>query len=137
MTIYQNHSSGRSIGWSQWHLQWCTKYRYRIFTLVKYKNLCKILIQECCKRHNLTYIDSEVDVDHVHILVAIPLTQDPIGVIHLLKGYTSRCLFILMPQLVKTYRGKNNLWSSGKFIGSVGHISLDFAKLYVQSHKSK
>ncbi len=137
MTVYKNHSSGRSIGWSQWHLQWCTKYRYRIFTLVKYKNLCKILLQECCKRHNYTYIDSEVDVEHVHLLVSIPLKVDPITAIGIFKGYTSRCLFILMPQLTKIYRGKNTLWSPGKFVGSIGHISVTSAKLYLEAHSMK
>jgi len=136
MYNYKNYTKGRSVGWNEYHLQWCTKYRYNIFTLSKYKNLCKILLKECCKRHNLTLVDCEVDINHVHTLVSIPLTMTPIQALNYLKGYSSKCLFILLPQLKLTYPD-GHLWSPGKFVGSVGHITLEKAKEYVQSHNRK
>lgn len=134
--IYKKHSSGRSVGWSTWHFQWCTKYRYKIFTLDKYKNICKVFLQECSKRYTFELLDCEVDNNHVHALVSLPLTMKPVDALRYLKGFTSKCLFIQMPHLRKLYK-RGNLWSSGKFIGSVGHITLEKAKNYIEEHHAK
>lgn len=134
-TNYKNYSTGRSIGWNQLHFQWCTKYRYKIFGNTKYKNFCKIALVEACKKSNIDYIDCEIDVDHIHILVAIPLTMAPSVAIHYLKGYSSRLLYQLIPELDLIYRRKRVLWSSGKFVGSIGHITLERAKEYVEKHR--
>ena len=98
----------------------CTKYRCKIFCNAKYKNLCEILIAECCKRHTLNLTDFEVNIDHVNVLVSIPLTMTPTK----------------EPKLRKLY-SKGHLWSNGKFIGSVGHITIDKAKEYVSKHNLK
>jgi len=45
-------------------------------------------------------------------------------------------MFILVPKLRKIYP-KGHLWSPGKFVGSVGHITLDKAKEYVSKHHLK
>lgn len=81
-------------------------------------------------------IECEVDLDHIHVLVSIPLTMTPNLALNYLKGYTSRCLFVLMSQLKKTYP-LGHLWSSGKFVGSVGHITLAKAKDYLEKHQFK
>lgn len=136
MRNYKDHSNSHSIGWSEWHLQFCTKYRYKIFGNTKYKNICKILILECCKRHNITLLDCEVDINHVHVLVSIPLTMTPTKALNYIKGYTSYCIFKLRPELRNVYKN-GHLWSAGKFAGSVGHITLQKAKEYVEKHYLK
>jgi putative transposase len=60
----------------------------------------------------------------------------PVKAINYLKGYTSRCLFIELPHLKQTY-SNGHLWSPGKFVASVGHITLDKAKDYVEKHNKK
>jgi len=136
MDVYQQHSYNRSVGWSTWHLQWCTKYRYKIFYKLEYRNLCKILMYETAKRHNFTIFDCEVDRDHVHVVASLPLTMTPSYAVKLLKGNTSRGLFLQIPLLPRLYK-KRHLWSPGKFIGSVGHITLDKAKEYLKAHHAK
>ena len=133
MKQYKKYSKGRSVGWSDYHIEWCTKYRYKIFALEKYKNLCKIILREACKRYNIKYIDCEVDIDHIHILVSIPFSMTPSETLNFLKGFSSKCLFILMPTL-RNYYPKRHLWSPGKFVGSIGHITLDKAKEYLDKH---
>ena len=136
MDIYQQHSNNRSVGWSTWHLQWCTKYRYKIFYTLEYRNYCKIFLHETAKRHNFTIFDCEVDIDHVHVIASLPLTMTPSDAAKLLKGNTARALFIQLPHLNRLYPQKH-LWSPGKFIGSVGHITLDKAKEYLKAHHAK
>jgi putative transposase len=134
--IYRQYTHNRSVGWSTWHLEWCTKYRYKIFNTSKYKNLCTILLYESAKRYHFTIFDCEVDVNHVHVIASLPLSMTPLDVIHNMKGYTSKCLFVLLPHLRKIYKRKH-LWSPGKFVGSVGHITLEKAKEYLKEHHAK
>ena len=136
MDVYKKHAYNRSVGWSMWHLQWCTKYRYKIFSSEQKRDLCKIFLHEGAKRYNFTIEDCEVDVDHVHVLASLPLTMTPLETLHKLKGYTARCLFIELPLLRKLYK-RGHLWSPGKFVRSVGHITLDKAKNYLEAHQAK
>jgi putative transposase len=134
--IYRQHANNRSIGWSTWHMQWCTKYRYKIFGVVLYKNICTILLYEAAKRYSFEILDCEVDIDHVHVVVSLPLTMKPTEAANYLKGYTAKCLFKQFPHLRKYYK-KGHLWSPGKFIGSVGYITLEKAKQYLEAHHAK
>jgi putative transposase len=134
--LYRQNAFNRSIGWSTWHLEGCTKYRYKVFRNLKYKNLCIILLYESAKRHKFTILDCEVDVDHVHVIASLPLGMTPLQAVHKMKGYTSKCLFLLRPSLRKDYK-KKHLWSPGKFVGSVGHITLEKAKRYLSAHHAK
>ena len=72
----------------------------------------------------------------MHVLASLPLTMTPVSAIHRLKGYTARCLFLELPKLRKLYK-KGHLWSTGKFMGSVGHITLEKAKQYLEAHHAK
>ena len=135
MKIYKQHAYIRSVGWNQWHLQWCTKYRYKIFSQ-KRREICKFFLYEAAKRHNIIIYDYEVDIDHVHVVVLLPLTMSPTKAVFLFKGYSSRMLFLAYPGLRKVYK-KGRLWSPGKFMGSIGHITLEKAKEYLRAHHAK
>lgn len=136
MDIYRQHTHNRSIGWSTWHLQWCTKYRYKVFGSQERRNLCKVLLHEAAKRHKIEIFDCEVDADHVHVIASLPLTMTPTDATNKLKGFTSRAIFLHHPQLRLLYK-KGHFWSPGKFIGSVGHITLEKAKQYLETHHAK
>ena len=136
MDIYNQHAYKHSIGWSTWHLQWCTKYRYKVFSSVTKRELCKIFLQEIAARNNFTIIDCEVDIDHVHVLASLPLTMTPSTAVHRLKGLTAYLLFRELPELRKFYP-RGHLWSPGKFMASVGYITLEKAKNYLEAHHAK
>src|SRR3989344_8401129 len=136
MNIYKQHAYNRSVGWSTWHMQWCTKYRYKIFSSVERRNLCKIFLHEAAKRYNLEILDCEVDIDHVHVLASLPLTMTPLDAVGYLKGFSAKCVFQQFPQFRKLYR-HGHLWSPGKFVASVGHITLEKAKSYLEAHHAK
>ena len=134
--IYRQHAHNRSIGWSTWHIQWCTKYRYKIFAVKEYKETCLVLLYEAAKKHDFLIFDCEIDVDHVHVVASLPLTMKPTDVVNKLKGFSAKGMFQLFPQL-RTYYRKGHLWSPGKFVGSVGHITLEKAKEYLKTHHAK
>ena len=141
MTIYQDHAYKHGVGWSTWHFQWVTKYRYKVFIEVKLQKLCEIFIYEAAKRHNFKIVDLEIDVDHVHVLVEIRPSVAPARVVNILKGYSARMLFMAAEKDLKKFywRSKRvrSLWGKGKFIGSIGHITLEKAKIYLEAHHAK
>ena len=60
----------------------------------------------------------------------------PTRALHLLKGYSAKILFVLIPGFRKRYP-KGHLWSPGKFAASVGHITVEKAKAYLEAHHAK
>jgi len=98
-------------------------------------NLCFIAIQEAAKHYRIEIIDMEVDADHIHIICSIPMDMAPTRALHLLKGYSAKILFVLIPGFRKRYP-KGHLWSPGKFAISVGNITLEKSKEYVRNQKA-
>jgi putative transposase len=95
-----------------------------------------VFLQEAARKHKITILDYEVDVDHVHVVASLPLTMTPTQAVCYLKGMSSKGMFIVVPELRRFYK-KGHLWSPGKFVGSVGHITLDKAKNYLEAHHAK
>ncbi|MBI2103350.1 IS200/IS605 family transposase [Candidatus Woesearchaeota archaeon] len=125
------HANGKST----WHFEWCTKYRYKVFNTLYNKNLCKIALQEAAKRSSVEILEMEVEPEHLHLVVEIPLTKTCVDAIRDLKSLSARILFRLMPKLRYKYPRKK-LWSRGKFAISVGHITLEKAKEYVRNQET-
>jgi putative transposase len=136
MDIYRQNAHERSVGWSTWHLEWCTKYRLKIFVTAQLRELCLIAICDAARQHHIGVIDAECDRDHVHVIAALPLTMPPTAAIQVLKSKSARIILHQAPHVRRLYRGKG-LWSPGKFMASVGHITLEKAKQYVEAHHAK
>jgi REP element-mobilizing transposase RayT len=95
-----------------------------------------IAINEAAKRHNIGIIDAECDRDHVHVIAKLSLTMSPDKAAMLLKGISARIILHEVPHVRRLYRGKH-LWSPGKFMASVGYITLEKAKKYLEEHHTK
>jgi len=140
MTIYRNHSYKHGIGWSIWHIEFVTKYRHRIFRDAELKSFCGLAFEEAAKRYNFVIFDYEIQEDHVHLLVHLRPSMSPAKTIGLLKGYSGRLLFALAEgKLAKYYwlpKGQRSLCGTGKFFASVGHITLEKAKSYLENQET-
>ena len=139
MSIYQENAYAHSIGWSIWHFEWVTKYRYKVFMDSNLQILCGIAFDECNRRYNLRIEDYDIQPDHVHLLVYLKPTMSPSRAVGLIKGYSSRLLFALeADRLRKHYWSTKNrsLWGDGKFMASVGHITLEKAKAYIENQEA-
>jgi putative transposase len=140
MTLYQDHAYKHGVGWSIWHLEWVTKYRHNVFSDAELQKLCGFAFEQAAKRHSLRLDEYEVQPDHVHLLVHLRPSMDPAKAVMLLKGYSSRLLFLLAENKLRKYywapKGKRSLWGDGKFVASVGHITLEKAKEYLERQKA-
>lgn len=141
MTRYQDHKYKHGVGWSIWHLQWVTKYRRRIFDDPELQKLCLVFLHETAKRYGFTIEEVEVDTDHVHVIVRLRPSMSPARATQLLKGYSSRLLFLAAENKLHRFYWNDqkfrSVWGAGKFMASVGHITLEAAKEYVRSHHAK
>src|SRR3989344_2958975 len=102
-----------SVGDSFWHMEWCPKYRYKMFMKPKYKNLVTACIRKSAKEHNIEIREINVMPDHLHTIVKLPLTMTPSKACHLLKGRSAYLFFRNRPKARLRYP-KWHLWSRGQ-----------------------
>jgi putative transposase len=137
---YSDHSYRHGVAWNICHVQWVTKYRYRVFSDVKLKNLLLILLVESSKRFRFQILELEIQPEHVHALVALRPSMSPSRALQMMKGYSSRLLFLLEEKSLSQWYSKTkrerSLWGDGKFMSSVGHITLEKAKEYMKKQEA-
>jgi len=94
----------------------------------------KTIILETVEKWGQEFIEMEVMPDHVHLLVGC----DPQFGIHRLvkyiKGASSRSLRQEFPQLK---RRLPSLWTNSYFVASVGGVTLETLKRYVEGQKDR
>lgn len=53
-------SYGHSVGISMFHIEWCTKYRYKMFGKLKYRNMMAACIRQVAVKHGIKLLELEV-----------------------------------------------------------------------------
>ena len=123
-----NHSVGVMII----HVEWCTKYRYKMFGKNEYRNLVSACIRRAASMHEIKIIELNVQPEHVHSLIGIKFSMNPSYAIQILKGISSR-LFFKFHERAKLRYPKGHLWSRGKFVTSVGFMQFEAVRDYVRT----
>src|SRR3989338_2364078 len=139
MTLYQNSAYKHGVGWSIWHFEWVTKYRYKVFRDEELKKLCGIAFEEAARLYRFRLEDYEIQPEHIHLLVHLRPSMSPSEAVGLIKGYSSRLLFLAANEKLLGYYKWNegkSLWGDGKFMASVGHITLEKAKEYLEKQET-
>ena len=127
MKYSDNFAHQHAEGKSTWHIELCTKYRCKIFKSDYHRNIGIITLEEAAKKANVVLLEREIEPEHVHMIVELPLTVAPVCAVGKLKSISAKIIFALIPKMRLRYpNGK--LWSSGKFAISVGNITLEKAK---------
>ena len=120
------------VGVNVHHLEWCTKYRYKMFRQEKYKNLCEDILQETAQRHDITIRELFVMPEHIHMSVELPLSMSQSKALQLLKGNLSYRLFRQEPKFRLRYP-KGHFFSPGAFAKSAGDVTVDIIDEYVRN----
>ncbi|WP_129597772.1 IS200/IS605 family transposase [Methanohalophilus profundi] len=115
----------------QYHVIFCPKYRRKVLTDGIDERL-KQLITETQEEYGYEVLDMEVMPDHVHLLLDVDPKVGIYSVVTKIKGYTSKQLREQFPALKKRIP---TLWTRSKFISSVGSVSLDVVKRYIEEQK--
>jgi putative transposase len=115
----------------QYHVIFCPKYRRSV--LVDGIDLrLKELIKNKESEYGYEVLDMEVMPDHVHLILDVNPKIGIFTVVSRIKGYTSHELRKEFPSL--THR-LPTLWTQLKFISSVGAVTLEVVKRYIEEQK--
>ncbi len=136
MKINQYKHFDHSVGVMMLHLQWCTKYRYKIFGKIKYRSLLEAYVKRSASRNGIKIIEMDIQPEHVHCIVEVNFTIFVSRVFQFLKGGSSRLFFRFAKKMRLRYP-RGHLWSRGKFASSVGFVQLDVVKEYVKNQSVK
>ena len=112
-----------------YHLIFCTKYRKDVLkdgVLTRIKEL----ILEKANDLDIEIPEMEVMSDHVHLFVKSKPTYPVHFVVNQIKGYTSR---ILRKEFPKVRSKIPCLWSRSYYCETVGHISEDTVRRYIEN----
>jgi putative transposase len=94
----------------------------------------KELTEEKQSEYGYQVYESEVMADHVHLLLGINPQYAPSKVVGRIKGYTSHRLRTEFPLLKSRLP---SLWTRSKFISSVGSVTLEVVKKYIENQKGR
>ena len=83
------------------------------------------------------FILKEVEImpDHVHVFVSAKPKVSPSYIYKMLKGISSRKLFIKHSELRDILYG-DRLWNSSTYVETIGHISEEQVRRYIEDQKS-
>ena len=116
-----------------YHIIWCPKYRRKVLT-DGIDNRLRQLIADKTDELSCEVRSLEIMPDHVHLFVKTPPTIGVHFLIQQIKGYTAHKLRNEFPQLKSKLP---NLWTRSYFVESVGCISEDSVKRYIDSQKNR
>lgn len=128
------HSGNHCRYLTQYHVIWCPEFRCSVLAGNAAAELAGIL-HDICDRYEYTVKALEVMEDHVHIFVDCPQTVAPCDIARTLKSVSAIQLFRRYPELKRFYGRCGSLWSRGYFISSVGHISEEIVKKYIEEQR--
>lgn len=117
----------------RYHVVFCPKYRRKVLTPPIDERLM-IILAEQIEGWGQELIEMEVLPDHVHLLVGCDPQFGIHRLVKLLKGYSSHALRSEFPELK---RRLPSLWTNSYFVSTVGGVTLETLKRYVESQKGK
>lgn len=116
-----------------YHIIWCPKYRRKVLTGEVEIRLKELLLEKA-KQIEVTIERMEVMPDHVHLFVKSVPTNPIHYIVQQLKGYTSR---ILRSEFGYLTTRLPTLWTRSYYCETIGHISEDVIKRYIEEQKTR
>jgi putative transposase len=130
----KQYKSTTSLVYScQYHVIFTTKYRRSVLS-DSIQNRLKELIFERQEEYQYEILEIETMEDHVHMIIDVNPHIGIYKVIGEIKGHTSNILRKEFPDLKKRLP---TLWTRSKFISTVGSVSLEIVKKYIEEQKNK
>ena len=127
------YSVERLVFSCQYHVIFCPKYRRRVLTDGIDSRLKEIFL-EVAQKYDFEIIEMEVMPDHVHLLISCNPRFGIMDCVKKLKGASSRLLREEFPVLVSKLP---SMWTRSAFISTVGSVSLETVKHYIEDQKNK
>ena len=132
-SLKQYKTSEHLVYSCQYHVIFCPKYRRKVLN-PPYDTALKEMFCNVAAKYNFSILDMEVMPDHVHMLIDCNPRFGIIECVKKLKATTAHDMREKFPELKKRLP---TLWTRASFISSVGAVSLDVVKQYIEGQKGK
>jgi len=126
-------TSNKAIYNLGYHFIWCPKYRRKVLVDKVETRLRELLLQKA-QDIGVTIETLEIRPDHVHLFAKSSPVDSPHFIVQQFKGYTSRILrkeFVFLKSRLPT------LWTRSYYVQSVGHISEETIRKYIDGQKGQ
>lgn len=133
MNMQRNSHQVYELGY---YIIFCTKYRHKIL-VGEVEIACRNAIAETCAAYGWTLKEIEVMPDHVHMFVTANPQTAPAEIARTVKSISAVRIFTQFPTLKGRKFWGSGLWSPSTYFGSVGHISEDTVRKYIQTQKER
>ena len=118
----------------QYHIIWCPKFRFNVLN-GHVESEFKQILWIISTQYEFEIKEIEIMPDHIHLFISTKPTIAPTDVVRILKSISARELFKKFPKLKEFYNRSGSLWSKGYFASTVGKVSEETVKRYIQEQK--
>lgn len=133
MDLQRNSHQVYELGY---HIIFCTKYRHPILTGAV-EIACKHVIVQTCAHYGWDLQEIEIMPDHVHLFIQANPQTPPADIAKTIKSISTVEIFTQFLKLKGRKFWGSGLWSPLTYFGSVGHISEETVKRYIQTQKQR
>ena len=120
----------------QYHIIWCPKFRFNVLK-GNVESELKQILRIISTQYEFEIKEIEIMPDHIHLFISTKPTIAPTDVVRILKSISARELFKKFPKLKEFYNRSGSLWSKGYFASTVGKVSEETVKRYIQEQKTR
>lgn len=118
----------------RYHLILVCKYRLKLMSASNISSDIKKLSEQIAKKHNVDIWYLESDKDHIHYMVEVEPNTNLANFVKTLKSYTTYHIWKKYPNyLRKCFWKERTFWSDSYFIASIGEVSSDTLKEYIEN----
>ncbi|NMW17013.1 IS200/IS605 family transposase [Bacillus paranthracis] len=128
-------SNNHSVFLLPYHLVLVVKYRRNVFD-DDMSNYAKDMFVRLSENYNITLVEWNYDVDHVHMLFKAQPNTEMTKFINAYKSASSRLLKRDFPQ-VKKKLWKEMFWSRSFCLLTTGGLPIDVVKTYIENQSEK
>ena len=125
---HKNHSKFLLM----YHVIFVCKYRKKILGTINSE--LKQTIHDIEHESDFEILEMEIDKDHIHLLVKSEPKVSILAIVRKLKQETTNRLWKSQGNYLKRfYWGEKTLWSYGYFASTIGNVSKETIKKYIQN----
>ena len=93
------------------------------------------IIKKLCDYRNIEIVEGAVCADHVHLCLSIPPREKVSDVVGYIKGKSALMIHDKYPESVNGW--SKAFWARGYYVATVGNITEDAVKEYIQQQKEE
>ncbi|MFP4397913.1 MAG: IS200/IS605 family transposase [Desulfonatronovibrio sp.] len=118
-----------------YHIVWTPKYRYRILK-GEIKDEVEYCIRMFSSQKGCIIEELNIQIDHVHLMIMVPLEISISDLMGILKGRTAIRVFNKFKELKNKLYWGNHFWSRGYCVDTVG-LDAEMIRKYVKFQEKK